>query len=334
MSIIFSPDSLRAQVEAATGGHITVLYDDQGYPSFMRVIPKFRYEDLGLDSVLGTGVASAFMVGGQEKSEIFIGQYQADLYNGRAVSLPGKDPRTSIDYDAAKAACEDKGPGWHLMSMHEWAAIALWCKVNGFIPRGNTDWGRAHDAPHETAVRPDGGTPGVSSGTGRTATGGGPASWRHDGRAEGIADLVGNVWEWQDQFKIVDGEIYCTTDNDFTAGEANWQSAGHFLNNVSGTITLDNSQGTPTDAGISNDWNSTAKATGYTESELMKRLMISPQTETEAQGRLYVNSSGERLPYRGGNWYYGSTAGLGALILNSPRSYSYTSFGFRPAFVG
>lgn len=326
MSIIFSPDSLRAQVEAATGGHITVLYDDQGYPSYMRVIPKFRYEDLGLDSVLGTGVASAFMVDGQEKSEIFIGQYQAEVYNGRAVALPGKDPRTYIDYDAAKAACEDKGPGWHLMSMHEWAAIALWCKANGFIPRGNTDYGRAHDATHETAV--------VTGSGGRTATGGGPASWRHDGRAEGIADLVGNVWEWQDQLKIVDGEIFCTTDNDFTTGESNWQSAGHFLNNVSGTITLDNSQGTPTDSGIYNAWNSTAKASGYTESELMKRLMISPQTETEAQGRLYVNSSGERLPSRGGNWNYGSIAGLGALYLSRPRSSSFTIIGFRPAFVG
>ena len=85
------------------------------------------------------------------------------------------------------------------------------------------------------------------------------------------------------------------------------------------------------DAGIYNAWNSTAKASGYTESELMKRLMISPQTETEAQGRLYVNSSGERLPYRGGHWSNGSNAGLGALNLNNPRSNSNTNIGFRPA---
>lgn len=326
MSIIFSPDSLRQQVEAATGGHITVLYDDKGYPSFMRVIPKFRYEDLGLDSVLGTGVATAFLVNGQEKSEIFVSQYQASLYDGRAVGLPGKDPKTYINYDAAKSACEDKGPGWHLMSMHEWAAIALWCKANGFTPRGNTDYGRAHDAKHETAV--------VTGSGGRTATGGGPASWRHDGSAAGIADLVGNVWEWQDQFKIVDGEIFCTTDNDYTADEANWQSAGHFLTNVSGTLTLANAQGTPEDASINSEWNALAKAAGYTEGDLMKRLMVSPQTETEAQGRIYANTSGERLPFRGGNWYGGSRAGLGALLLSTARSYSDTGFGFRPAFAG
>jgi hypothetical protein len=334
MSIIFSPDSLRQQVEAATGGHITVLYDDKGYPSFMRVIPKFRYEDLGLDSVLGAGVATAFLVNGQEKSEIFVSQYQASLYDGRAVGLPGKDPRVSINFDAAKAACENKGPGWHLMSMHEWAAIALWCKANGFAPRGNTNYGRAHDATHETAVRQDGGQPGVSSGSARTMTGGGPASWRHDGSAAGIADLVGNVWEWQDQFKIVDGEIFCTTDNDYTADEANWQSAGHFLTNVSGTLTLANAQATPVDASISSEWNALAKAAGYTEGDLMKRLMVSPQTETEAQGRIYANTSGERLPYRGGNWYGGSNAGLAALSLSYPRSLSYTNLGFRPAFAG
>lgn len=30
--IIASPDSMRAQVEAATGGATTVLYDDKGFP--------------------------------------------------------------------------------------------------------------------------------------------------------------------------------------------------------------------------------------------------------------------------------------------------------------
>src|SRR5699024_1359582 len=98
MSMIFTPDSLRTQVEAATGGHITVLYDDKGYPSYMRVVPKFRYEDLGMETLLGTGVATAFLKNGQEKSEIFVGQYPATLFDGRACSLPGKDPRTSINF--------------------------------------------------------------------------------------------------------------------------------------------------------------------------------------------------------------------------------------------
>jgi hypothetical protein len=310
-NIIFSPDSLRAQVEAATGGHVTVLYDDKGYPSYMRVIPKFRYEDIGFDSQFGTGVATAFLVNGQEKSEVFIGQYLASTYDGRAVSLPGKDPRASINYDQAKSACADKGPGWHLMTMHEWAAVALWCKANGFEPRGNTDWGRAHDAQHEVALRPDGNSPGVSSGTGRTTTGGGPASWRHDGGITGIADLVGNVWEWQHLMKIVDGRVFASPDNDYQADEGDWEDTGVDLPSAS----------SPT-------WNSQST----TGNELTDRLLIT-HAGVDLQGSIWTNTDGERLPFRGGNWRHGSHAGLGALHLSYARSYSYTSFGFRPAFV-
>mgnify|MGYP003609996268 CR=1 FL=1 len=61
----FLKDTLRESVEAATGGKVTVLYDDKGYPSYMNVIPKFKVEDI--DASLGTGVHPAFIVGGVEK---------------------------------------------------------------------------------------------------------------------------------------------------------------------------------------------------------------------------------------------------------------------------
>lgn len=331
--IIFNPDSLRTQVEAASGGHITVLYDDKGYPSYMRVIPKFRYEDLGLDSALGTGVATAFLKNGQEKSEIFIGQYLSSVYDSRAVSLPCKDPSVSINFDNAKAACTDKGPGWHLMNAHEWAAVALWCKANGFEPRGNTDWGRAHDATHEVAVRPDGLAPGVSSGTGRTATGGGPASWRHDGGLSGIADLVGNVWEWQDLLKLNDGRIITTADNNYDEAEEDWVEQDDWFSNESSTLQLQDTAGTVVDASISNTWNSLTKEEGYTENQLLQRLLISPDSATELQGTIYANTSGERFPWRGGGWSSTSVAGLAALLLHHVRSNTFTYIGFRPAFV-
>lgn len=332
MSMIFSPDSLRQQVEAATGGHITVLYDDKGYPSYMRVIPKFRYEDLGFEAELGTGVATAFVVDGQEKSEIFIGQYQAVTHDGRALSLPGKDPRTSINFDQAKAACVDKGPGWHLMTRHEWAAVALWCMANGFEPRGNTNYGRAHDATHETAVRQDGGTPGDTSSGGRTMAGGGPASWRHDGTITGIADLVGNIWEWVDGLKLVDGRIHVTQDNRFDQPEADWTALDHYLSNEGGTLTLKNSQGGTDDQSLSVEWGVVAKDSGYTESQLLQRLLFSP-AGVVPRGRLYANASGERFPRCGGHWGNGSDAGLAALFLNHARSYTNSYRGFRPAFV-
>lgn len=331
-TIIASPDSLRAQVEAATGGHSTVLYDDKGLPSLMHVIPKFRYEDLGLDATFGTGVATAFLKGNTELPEIFVGQYQAQVHSGRAVSLPGRDPKTHIDYDDAKSACTSKGAGWHMMTMHEWAAIAIWCHAQGFIPRGNTDYGRAHDAKHEIGRRQDGDSPGISDGAARILTGSGPASWRHNNDMGGIADLVGNVWEWQDGMKLVDGQIHLLQDNDFDAGEASWQAMGHYLSDESGTLTLQNTAGNSTEDSISEAWDSLTKSSGYTESELLQRLLISP-ADVAMQGRIYARTKGERVPRRGGRWGSGGDAGLGALVCDDERSGAYSDIGFRPAFA-
>jgi hypothetical protein len=188
------PDALRQAVEAASGGRNTVLYDAKGYPSIMVVIPKFNLQDI--DPSLGTGVHPAFIVNGVEKSEIFIGKYQAIVHDGVALSLSGQDPRVNVTFDQALQYCAAKGPGWHLMTNAEWAAIALWCWKNGFQPRGNNNWGRDHSMTYETGRRVDGGIPGVNSGVGRTHTGLGPVSWYHDNTFFGIADLNGNVWEW------------------------------------------------------------------------------------------------------------------------------------------
>lgn len=307
--IIASPDSLRAQVEAATGGKVTVLYDDKGFPSYMHVIPKFSYEDLGFGTEMGTGVASAFVKGNTELSEIFIGQYQASVFDGRAVALPGRDPRTSINYDDAKASCESKGAGWHMMTMHEWAAVALWCKANGVEPRGNTDDGRAHDATHEVARRKDKGTAGDSTGSARTLTGSGPASWRHDGSLGGIADLVGNVWEWQHLMKMVDGRVFASPDNDYTRPEAEWQ-----------------------DTGIDLDAGGDFSANTVVGNELTNRLLIT-QAGVTLKGRIYTNLEGERFPLHGGVWTSGGNAGLGALNLSYARAGTGSGRGCRPAFA-
>jgi len=89
----------------------------------------------------------------------------------------GVQPRTSVNYDQAKALCNNKGAGWHMMSIHEWAAIALWSYANGTVPRGNTNYGRSHENKLETARRSDNGLPGDASGTARTDTGKGPSTW-------------------------------------------------------------------------------------------------------------------------------------------------------------
>src|SRR5690554_4933769 len=98
MSVTISvPDALRQSVEAATGGVNTVMYDAKGYPSVMVVVPAFNLEDI--DQSLGTGLHPAFRINGQDKSEIFVGKYQAILHDEHALSLPGQDPHTLINFD-------------------------------------------------------------------------------------------------------------------------------------------------------------------------------------------------------------------------------------------
>lgn len=215
--MIFSvKDSLRQAVEAASGGLCTVMYTRKGQPVFMRRVPRFNLEDI--DPALGTGPHPAFVVGGEVKSEIWIGMYMGYVSNGELVSVPGVVPST-MTFDQAVSYARANGPGWHLLTNAEWAALALWTwKSRGAADdpvRGNTQYGRSHEAPWETGVRADGGAPG-SAGDGRTLTGSGPLSWRHDGTAWGIADLVGNHSEWVAGLRLANGEIQIIPDNDAT----------------------------------------------------------------------------------------------------------------------
>ena len=91
MATIITKDTLRASVEAATGGLVTVLYDEGGHPSYMRRIPKCKIEDVYPDLGL-TGTHPAFIVNGVEKSELFIGVYPASVVDKYGVSLPAWNP--------------------------------------------------------------------------------------------------------------------------------------------------------------------------------------------------------------------------------------------------
>lgn len=340
-------DGYRRTVETASGGKNTVIYDAQGNPNVMVVIPRFNYEDLNLPLLeLGTGTPTAFQTNGAPRGEILIAKYLASTPAGTTGCsvIGGMQPRTSVNFDVAKNLCVNKGNGWHLMSQHEWAAIALWCLANGTVPRGNTFYGRSHERPWETARRADNGMPGDTAGTPRTDTGKGPRTWTHDHTDFGIHDLVGNCWEWVDQFKLVDGQIITTPDNNPALTEAEWTATGAFYDATSasgGAPRLANSvsiyQGTPGDsqnAGNSNsvDFSALTKDPGYTPQLLLRRLLAETASSTTVTGRLYTRNFGERLPLRGGNWTSGAYAGLGALILLLPRSDSSGSAGFRPAF--
>ena len=318
---IYIPDPLRAAVEAATGGMCTVLYDDFNLPNYMRIVPAMNAADLITLSPAATGLHPAFMVNGTDIPEIFVGMFIAGAVNvggtNRAVSYPGLAPWTSINFDNARAACVAKGTGWHLNTNWSWAAKSLWCKKNNFEPRGNTNNARAHDAVHETG-RPitAANAPGVSDNSNYTLTGTGPYSWRHDGTVAGIADLVGNVWEWVDGMRIVAGDVEMLNDNNINlctevANEASW---------------VDQSFG----VADANPWSALSSAG---DNDLLRLALISPGGAVHPQGRLYVTTTDTRLPFRGGARISGANAGLAALYLDFLRSYTSPGIGFRPAFI-
>lgn len=343
-------DTYRQAVEAATGGRNTVMYDDKGNPSVMVFIPRFNLADI-IDGAPASP-HPAFIVNGVVKDGIWISKYQNVVHDGRAYSLPGMNPATGITIDTASAACKAKGNGWHLMTNAEWAAIALWCKKNGFMPRGNNNYGKDHIATHETGRLVNPNLPE------KVLTGSGPVSWSHDGTTSGIYDLNGNVHEFVEGLRIVNGKIFTHKDNDFGTDAnslATWVDTGVFIDNtLPGTADTQSSKApgamqfaaertnamtTLGDVDNQYAYNSStfelmAAKSGYTVPELLKYLAIAPTVGTQGGDFFEARNYGTRIAFRGGVW--GSLAGSGVFFLNlyHSRLIAGSAIGFRSAFVG
>lgn len=349
-------DDFKLAIEAMSGGKNTVLFDDMEMPSVMVPFPKMNISEIMTGG--SQNIHPAFKVGGVDKDKIYVGKYQSIVLNDRAYSLPMRDPKTSVNFDQALTFCRNKGKGWSLVPYSLWCAIALWCRKNGTMPRGNNYWGKDSSYPHEKGIPTTYETSESHKGEpARCATGSGPNTWNHNWMPDGMADLNGNVWEWCAGKRVKDGEIqiipYANSmlaETNMGAQSTEWKAIkadGTLVEPgsadtlkwdwVSGKIQLTKGAITyTTDQGNGCQYKDMTLASGLSAApEIAKALLLYPDEPGGDYGGDYhwLNTRGERLPFCGGRWNDGSYAGVFVVYLYNSRSGSYSNVGFRSAFV-
>ena len=333
----------------------TVFSTPSGSPSVTVYVPMFLLSDVA-DGARAVP-HPAFVRGERVLPGIYVSKFQNVLRDGVACALPDEDPATGIDYDGAVAACRARGKGWHLMTAMEWGAIALWCHKNGCLPYGNNGMGRDYREETVTARIAFCDT---EKGICRTATGSGPNTWNHNGKANGIADLNANVWEWVGGLRLVYGELQMLCDIDASAGKDS--GAWRAIDGRTGEGITPDGNGT-TAHSVKLDfrngvWVYTANAiadmdahyrfcsfadvcadetVGARAAEILLSLGLLGKEIgfSDRAVALYANNgASERIPFRGGRWGQEDNAGVFKTCFDDPRTYAGAAVGFRAVYDG
>lgn len=314
--------------------------DNTGKASIMVKLERMRMSDIAPWIAPGDAKdvwSPAFYRNGKLYDYVYVSKYPNTVVSGKAYSIHYADATCEINFDSAKSACTSKGAGWHLMSNVEWDFLSLWSRANGTLPKGNNYAGRDID---DTSAEGDMSyvwnrtsnwnnraykqvSPSSFLHVGRVFNGSGPKTWYHD-HDDGVWGMNGNVWEWVDGLKIVNGVAVIRNNNDIDASEASWVNTG--VNITAGLVSGQSIKTHKTGAipGMSGAyWDCMC---------IPASNNIDAPAGTIANDAFWFDATSERFPLRGGCWNYGASAGTFALLLDNARSDVYVSVGFRAAF--
>ena len=317
---------------ASVESDVVVIYDNAGIPSIMRRFRKKTNAELfegGSDKT-----HPAFVIGGEEYDEIYIGVYEGCEIGGRIYSLPYRMPKTNVTMDDFAKMCFAKGEGWHMMTAQEWGLVANECAKAGVFPHGNTENGHWHKDKEEKGVFPEGydekEDPDI------TLTGSGPATWTHNHQPDGVHDLCGNIWEMLPGVELDHGVLGICNDNDMATPEG-WGKRLYTVMGKDGrTVKIgfdeDENMKITTDEVVSYGsatWGEIETAEAASVEELRELALW----DGEKNASVWADTEEpERCLYRGGRWYNGSDAGVFGANLGRPRSYVAASLGGRVAY--
>lgn len=234
----------------------------------------------------------------------YVGRYNTGSGH---VSRTGKSPLVSITRASARSGAKSKGSGWYEYDYASWCAIGLLYIIE------YADW----DTQSKIGK-------GYSSGSSAISSGGTDSMTYHTGRASGtdgatavqyrhIENPWGNVFDWVDGVNFNGSTVYVCTN---PAKYADDTSDGY---TNAGTRASSSGYISALGASTTAPWAIYPSSAGGSETTYI------PDYSWTSNGWLVL--------YVGGDWGYGSYAGLFCFSGNGSSSDSYSSVGARLLFV-
>jgi hypothetical protein len=143
-----------------------------------------------------------------------------DVADGAAVgavpahSKPMVSPWREITMLNARKTCANIGVGWHLITAYEWSSLAMYAHMMSTQPHGsNANTNPPSDAsyPAETGVL-DAALFARNATYKSALTGSGPNTWAHNHSADGVFDLNGVIWQWNEGLMLCPASLNDNSD--------------------------------------------------------------------------------------------------------------------------